>query len=84
MGIYIELPKDWAKYEIIVTDFRDNELEAKAIDLDLVRCGECKYWHEGEWYNTCDKYIGHDFMAEHFCSDGRRKEEHNDTQISDK
>lgn len=41
--------------------------------IDLVRCGECKYWHEGEWYNTCDKHIGHGFMAEHFCSYGERR-----------
>lgn len=30
----------------------------------IVTCGECKYWHEGEWYNTCDKHIGHGFEAE--------------------
>ena len=41
--------------------------------IDLVRCWECMYWHEGEWYNTCDKHIGHGFMAEHFCSDGERR-----------
>ena len=43
--------------------------------IEIVTCGECKYWHEGEWYNTCDKHIGHGFEAEHFCSDGERREE---------
>lgn len=43
--------------------------------IDLVRCWECKHWHEGKWYNTCDKHIGHGFEAEYFCSYGERKSE---------
>lgn len=59
--------------------FRMNQWFAHKPQIDLVRCGECKYWHEGEWYNTCDKHIGHGFIAEHFCSDGeRRTDEHTD------
>ena len=41
--------------------------------IDLVRCGECKYWHEGKWYNTCDKHIGHGFEDDYFCKDGERR-----------
>ena len=40
---------------------------------DLVTCGECKHWHEGEWYNTCDKHIGHGFPSDYFCADGERR-----------
>lgn len=43
------------------------------IEIDLVRCGECMYWHEGEWYNTCDKHIGHGFPSDYFCGDGERR-----------
>lgn len=46
--------------------------------IDLVRCGECKHWHESEWYNTCDKHIGHGFEADHFCSDGERRSDETD------
>ena len=42
-------------------------------EIDLVRCGECKHWHEGEWYNTCDKHIGHGFPSDYFCADGERR-----------
>jgi hypothetical protein len=75
MGIYIELPKDWAKYEIIVTDFHDNELEAKAIDLDLVRCGECKYWYKNSQSNTggCSVMLSTGLYAGGFCSYGERR-----------
>jgi hypothetical protein len=79
MGIYIELPKDWAKYEIIVTDFHDNELEAKAIDLDLVRCGECKWWKpvvysNGEIRRVCVQTpIEPATKPDDFCSYGERR-----------
>ena len=39
----------------------------------IVTCGECKYWHEGKWYNTCDKHIGHGFVDDYFCKDGERR-----------
>lgn len=45
MGVYIELPKEWAKWSFDVRDIRDNILVAKVTDLDLVRCGECIYEH---------------------------------------
>lgn len=43
-------------------------------EIDLVRCGECKYWHEGISYDTCDKHIGHGFPSNYFCADGERRE----------
>lgn len=42
-------------------------------EIDLVRCSECMYWHEHEWYNTCDKHIGHGFPYNYFCGDGERR-----------
>lgn len=51
-----------------------NTVEDVKESYKIVTCGECKYWHEGKWYNTCDKHIGHGFMAEHFCSYGERSE----------
>lgn len=43
MGVYIELPKEWAKWSFDVRDIHDNILVEKVTDLDLVRCGECKH-----------------------------------------
>ena len=34
--------------------------------------GECIYRHEHEWYNTCDKHIGHGFEDDYFCKYGER------------
>ena len=48
--------------------------EAPTIEaVPVVRCGECIYWHEHEWYNTCDKHIGHGFVDDYFCKDGERR-----------
>ena len=47
MGVYIELPKEWAKWSFDVRDIHDNILVAKVTDLDLVRCEECE-WSNGE------------------------------------
>lgn len=83
MGVYIptaEMPHNLLEcfYGEQCQEYEDcNGLErgkkCPLINIDLVRCRECKYWHEGEWYNTCDKHIGHGFMAEHFCSYGERR-----------
>ena len=46
--------------------------------IDLVRCGECIHRHEHEWYNTCDKHIGHGFGDDYFCGDGERRADEGD------
>lgn len=43
------------------------------LTIDLVMCRECKHRHEHEWYNTCDKHIGHGFEDNYFCSYGERR-----------
>ena len=73
MGVYIELPKDWAKWSFDVRDIHDNSLEAKVTDLDLVRCGECEHWNdEDHWCNIRDSY-GWDYKPTDFCSYGERR-----------
>lgn len=53
--------------------------DAPTIDaVPVVRCGECKHWHEGEWYNTCDKHIGHGFEDDYFCKYGERRTDETD------
>ena len=71
MGVYIELPENWAKWSFDVRDFRDNILDAKVTDLDLVRCGECEYADE---YNHC-KYSAWWNGNADFCSHGIRRKE---------
>ena len=49
----------------------------EAPSIDIVRCGECKYWHknrkEGDGMNVFD--VCYDFQADDFCSYGERKGE---------
>ena len=40
--------------------------------IEIVECKDCKYWHKGEWYNTCDKHIGHGFEDDYFCADAEK------------
>lgn len=74
-GLFCSLIDDDS--DALLSDNPVEEISTRRLDacpiIDIVRCGECKHWHEGEWYNTCDKHIGHGFMAEHFCSYGERK-----------
>ena len=75
MGVYIELPKEWAKWSFDVRDIHDNILEAKVTDLDLVRCWECRhlnenyddagnpYWICVEWDASTD-YDGYCYYGE--------------------
>lgn len=39
----------------------------------LVRCKDCKYWHDDGIMTTCDKNIGHGFPSDYFCADGERR-----------
>lgn len=48
-------------------------IEPPETPKEIVRCKECMYWHEHEWYNTCDKHIGHGFPSDYFCGDGERR-----------
>lgn len=81
MGIYIPNIKKPKKGEVIAFDgenavHTDDDLKVHRyplIEIDLVRCSECMHWHEGEWYNTCDKHIGHGFPYDYFCADGERR-----------
>ena len=43
--------------------------------IGIVECKDCEYWHEHEWYNTCDKHIGNGFEPYHFCSYGEMRNE---------
>ena len=49
----------------------------EAPSIDIVRCGECKYWHknrkEEDGMNVFD--VCYDFQADDFCSYGDRKDE---------
>lgn len=91
MGIYIpnmEKPKD-CSYCILANKHINGLCEAKYYCrleadscplIEIVRCGECIYRHEHEWYNTCDKHIGHGFEDEYFCKDGERRTDDNTTK----
>ena len=74
MGVYIELPKEWAKWSFDVRDIHDNILVAKVTDLDLVRCGECKWWNEET--HGCNRNPSLNAWWEtDFCNYGERRAE---------
>ena len=69
MGLYIELPEEWAKWSFDVRDFHDHPLVAKIIDLDLIRCKECEHYNGHEEYCEIDH-----FAREYgFCYSGKRR-----------
>lgn len=77
MGVYIELPKEWAKWSLEVTDVHDNILEAKTTDIDLVRCGEClnnRINVDGVAESWC-YHFGYEVEPTDFCSYGERRAE---------
>ena len=56
------------------------------IEIDLVRCGECKYYEESEYIEgdmACKYHIGHTYYteADRFCYYGERKSKNNSNQI---
>lgn len=81
MGVFIKNMQKPKRGEVIAFDgenavYTDDDLKVHRyplIEIDLVRCSECKHWHEGEWYNTCDKHIGNGFPSDYFCGDGERR-----------
>ena len=43
--------------------------------IEIVRCGECKHWHEKDGLTYCDRIdYGYGYKADDFCSYGERKE----------
>ena len=39
----------------------------------IVRCKNCKYWHDDGIITTCDKIIGNGFQPDWFCAEAERK-----------
>ena len=46
--------------------------------VEIVRCKDCKYWHDDGIMTTCDKNIGNGYDAEYYCADGERKDGDNE------
>lgn len=85
----IEIPDDGIIHIPIMDG--DRTIGHKHIDLsdmptiELVRCRECKWWHEDDDIGHCDNPDGLDNYAkpDDFCSYGERKEGAADEAISD-
>ena len=64
-----------------ITEKDDKENTCPLIEIDLVRCGECKWWESAKngWNGWCRKQIDAyaTFYAEDFCSYGERKSDEN-------
>ena len=47
-----------------------------APSIDIVRCRECKHWHEKDGLTYCDRIdYGYGYNADDFCSYGEREGE---------
>lgn len=47
-----------------------------APSIDIVRCRECKHWHEKDGLTYCDRIdYGYGYKADDFCSYGEREGE---------
>ena len=50
-----------------------SELKHKFLEKTrIVRCRDCKYWHNHGITTTCDRNAGNDFPSDWFCADGER------------
>lgn len=82
-GVYIKNMQKPKKGEVIAFDgenavYTDDNMKVHKcplIEIDLVRCGECKYWHknrkEGDDIPVHDAC--YDFTVDDFCSYGERR-----------
>lgn len=53
-------------------DINFREMLDEAPSIDIVRCGECKYWHKKDDLTYCDRIdYGYGYKADDFCSYGK-------------
>ena len=88
MTRYSDADNKWLQYELF-TYTRDTGIDeapfesalnalddAPTIDaVEVVRCKDCKYYHNHSWHNTCDRIAGFGFHDDWYCADGERKTE---------
>lgn len=61
----------WQIYEVVT--------DADGVDCyikrgEIIRCGECKHWHEKDGLTYCDRIdYGYGYKADDFCSYGERE-----------
>ena len=75
----IELLKDYDKRlrkkqrDIDKLQAECSELKHKFLEKTrIVRCRDCKYWHNHGITTTCDRNAGNGFPSDWFCADGER------------
>ena len=79
LDFYIEDEQVGGLCTITEKDDRENDCPL----IDIVTCGECKYYEESEYIRgdmVCKYHMGHTYYteADRFCSHGeRRSDEHN-------
>ena len=53
-------------------DINFREMLDEAPSIDIVRCSECKHWHEKDGLTYCDRIdYGYGYKADDFCSYGK-------------
>lgn len=45
--------------------------------VEVVRCKDCRFWHNDGIMTTCDRMIGNGYEANWFCANGERKDNGN-------
>lgn len=70
--------QSWSYSTLMMYEIADEIDEAPTIDaVPVVRCKDCKWWHEDDDIGRCDNPDGLDNYAnpDDFCSYGERKDE---------
>ena len=72
--------------------FKEQKKHCPLIEIDLVRCGECKWWENDGNIGYChaEKHfhftknweisIYRKYKADHYCSDGKRRDDERTTE----
>lgn len=73
-------------YTCLINGGECGKTDCPLIEIDLVRCEECKYYEESEYIEgdmACKYHIGHTYYteADRFCYYGERNSKNNSNQI---
>ena len=90
MSRYIDtkwLEDNAKEYSIGYYDHDEYAVPLSAVEdaptIEIIRCGECKHWHEKDGLTYCDRIdYGYGYKSDDFCSYGSRSEKPNNSERS--
>lgn len=70
----LECDTEWSEYEDGFTAYSRVQIVC-APSIDIIRCGECKYWNNKTDMTYCDRTVWFGTDADDYCSFGEREGE---------